>query len=305
MILMLLVSVSVLGQLPYTWSTGVNPGWVSTNSGSGPALSWQGGCSVVTTNCNGNYSNSQNTFYTSPTINASCNNASSINITFRASGNAESSYDFLFIEYSLNNGTTWINPYGTLVGWTGNFGAGSTIPSVNVPASSTFKFRFNFYSDNSFTYSGYKILDFDIWCNVVLPIELIEFTGQQKSCSQNLLSWATATESNNDYFEIKRSTNGIDFIVLEKTPGAGTSLQTKQYKFIDTKPEPGINYYQLKQVDYNGIYTYSNIVDINNSCVKDLKIIKISNLLGQEVTEDFGGPKLIYYSDGSVIKRLF
>ena len=138
-----------------------------------------------------------------------------------------------------------------------------------------------------------------------LPIELIYFNGEQKSCKQNVLTWATATEINNDHFEVERSSDAINFKTIKEIPGAMNSLETKKYVYVDSNPESGINYYRLKQVDLDGTYKYAPIVDVDNSCVKDLKVIKITNLLGQEVTEDFGGPKLIYYSDGSVIKKLF
>ena len=100
--LLTLISIQCFGQLPYSWVPSTNPGWTSTNSGSGGSLNWNGGClgGVVTTNCVGNYSNNQNTSYTSPTINASCTNATSISISFNISGNAEYGYDFLFCEYS-------------------------------------------------------------------------------------------------------------------------------------------------------------------------------------------------------------
>ena len=77
------------------------------------------------------------------------------------------------MEYSLDGGTTWVNPYGVGVGWTGNFGAspGYTIPPIITPTSSNFRFRFNFVSDWTIVSSGYKITDFDIVCNVQLPID--------------------------------------------------------------------------------------------------------------------------------------
>ena len=209
--LMIVLTQFVCAQLPYSWTPGVNPGWTTGNTGSGNTLTWNAGCSVVTTNCTGQYSNNQNTTYTSPNINTTCASASSVNITFSASGNIESGYDFMFIEYSLNGGTTWINPYGAGTGWTGNFGAGGTIPAVTVPTSATFKFRFNFQSDFSNRSSGYKIYDFDIWCNTVLPIELLYFDVKTKTCGMNEITWSTATEMNNDYFIVEHSTNAIDF----------------------------------------------------------------------------------------------
>lgn len=304
LIILILIANNLFSQLPYTWTSGVNPMWTSTNSGSGTALNWQAGCSVVTTNCVGNYANNQNTMYTSPTINASCFNASSLGITFSASGNAENGFDFLFIEYSLNNGVTWVNPYGVNVGWTGNFGAGGTIPAIYCPTSSTFKFRFTFQSDFSNRSTGYKITDFDIWCNTVLPIELLYFNGDKASCHQNVLTWATATEINNDHFDIERSLDGINFIKIKEISGAINSLNIKTYNYIDSSPSNGINYYRLKQVDLDGIYKYADIIYVDNSCIQYLKIIKECNLLGQDIGQDFFGVRIIYYSDGSIIKKI-
>lgn len=137
-----------------------------------------------------------------------------------------------------------------------------------------------------------------------LPIELLYFDGVQKLCKQNTLSWATATETNNDHFEIERSLDAINFKKIKEILGAINSLETKQYSFIDSNPELGINYYRLKQVDLDGSYKYAPIIDVDNSCILNLKIIKLTNLLGQEVNEEYGGPKIIYYNDGSILKSL-
>ena len=137
-----------------------------------------------------------------------------------------------------------------------------------------------------------------------LPIELLYFIGEKKTCNQNIISWATATETNNDHFEIERSSDAINFKTIKEIPGSINSLETKKYVYVDSNPESGIYYYRLKQIDLDGTYKYAPIIDVDNSCVKDLEILKITNLLGQEVTEDFGGPRFIYYNDGSVIKKV-
>lgn len=274
-ILLLLISSFCKAQLPYTWNSGVNPGWTSVGS-----LGWQAGCSVVTTNCAGNYLNGLNTSYTSPTIDALC--SSTINVTFTANGNAEFGFDFLFIEYSLDNGITWINPYGPSVGWTGNFGAGTTIPAITIPSSSTFKFRFTFQSDASVRSTGYKITDFDIFCTPSpLPIELISFLCQTDNTDIKL-NWSTATELNNNYFDILRSVDAINWVKIGQIQGFGTTITQHDYEFIDNFPLLGTNYYQLKQVDYNGNYTYSPITacDFNNPIPY---IVEYYNLLAQTV----------------------
>jgi hypothetical protein len=99
-------------------------------------------------------------------------------------------------------------------------------------------------------------------CSAALPIELISFDG---SFNENkvYLKWATAAETNNDYFTIERSADGVSFEILGIVDGAGNSYQTKYYTFIDAKPLKGISYYRLKQTDFNGQYKYSNIIPVN------------------------------------------
>ncbi len=94
--------------------------------------------------------------------------------------------------------------------------------------------------------------------NSVLPIELSLF--QVKAFKNEIrLDWTTSSEINNDYFTIERSGDGEDFIVLGQVPGAGNSTETEIYSFIDPMPLEGRNYYRLKQTDYDGQYTYSDV----------------------------------------------
>ncbi|CAN5537597.1 hypothetical protein BH11BAC2_BH11BAC2_03050 [soil metagenome] len=97
-----------------------------------------------------------------------------------------------------------------------------------------------------------------------LPIELISFTG--KNSEDNIiLMWITASELNNDYFTLERSKDGNIFESIGTMNGAGTSNETENYLFIDTKPFSGINYYRLKQTDYNGESKNSKIIALQNS----------------------------------------
>ena len=98
-----------------------------------------------------------------------------------------------------------------------------------------------------------------------LPIELLSFTA---SPNENLvdIKWSTATESNNDYFTIEKSNNGIDFISLKtvKSKGInGNSLSQLNYNDVDIDPNEGTSYYRLKQTNFNSSYKYSNIVDVH------------------------------------------
>lgn len=98
-----------------------------------------------------------------------------------------------------------------------------------------------------------------------LPIELLYFTAQLTEQKQGQLNWATASEYNNNYFEIQRSNNASNenFESIGIVSSLGNSNSIQSYNFLDTNPHTGVNYYRLKQVDFDGTFTYSNIVAIN------------------------------------------
>lgn len=95
-----------------------------------------------------------------------------------------------------------------------------------------------------------------------LPIELLYFDGEIVG-EDNLLTWATVSEQNNDYFTLERSRNGFDFEVLGTVAGAGTSTSTLYYNQFDYDPFAGISYYRLKQTDFDGQYIYSQTIALN------------------------------------------
>ena len=92
-----------------------------------------------------------------------------------------------------------------------------------------------------------------------LPIELVDFTGRQTDNSIEL-EWTTQSESNNDYFEIERSTDGVNFVTIGFIQGAGNSDQPLNYQFTDGEPVSGYAYYRLSQVDYDGTRSYADKV---------------------------------------------
>lgn len=96
----------------------------------------------------------------------------------------------------------------------------------------------------------------------VLPVELIEFTARSNE-SGATLNWITASEIDNDGFEIQKSSNGTDFEVIGFVNGAGNSNEITSYKFIDTN---FINeaFYRLKQIDFDGDWEFSPIIYLND-----------------------------------------
>jgi hypothetical protein len=99
-----------------------------------------------------------------------------------------------------------------------------------------------------------------------LSVENLNFHISSNNHKNNLL-WSTASETNNDYFEILHSSTGKDFHVIGMVKGAGTSNTMQQYRFTHENPARGRSYYRLRQVDYDGKYEYSPV----RSVVSDLK----------------------------------
>lgn len=94
-----------------------------------------------------------------------------------------------------------------------------------------------------------------------LPVEFLSFKGKVLEDGVQL-NWATASETNNDYFEIQRSTDGKTFDSIDQVKGAGNSEVLNFYSFVDIKAQVGVNYYRLQQVDFDATFEYSTIISI-------------------------------------------
>jgi len=98
-----------------------------------------------------------------------------------------------------------------------------------------------------------------------LPVEFISFTGKAMKNKTVSLNWATATESNNKEFEVEYSTDGKAFKMVDKVKGAGSTFTRQDYAFEHRAAAAGINYYRLKQVDYDGAFEYSDVISVELS----------------------------------------
>jgi hypothetical protein len=137
-----------------------------------------------------------------------------------------------------------------------------------------------------------------------LPITLISFKANITENQQTVLKWATASEKDNDYFEVERSKNALDFESIGKIKGKGTIDLRNDYTFTDESPLKGINYYRLKQVDFDGQYSYTraesvirdgdgtislfpnptaNILKINFEDTEQIENTTIYNMMGRVV----------------------
>ncbi len=97
-----------------------------------------------------------------------------------------------------------------------------------------------------------------------LPVEFASFEAIQEKGSV-LLQWSTTTEVDNDYFELQRSGDGISFYGIREIKGRGTSNELSFYSTIDRNPIAGTSYYRLKQVDWDGTASFSDILSVTNN----------------------------------------
>lgn len=122
----------------------------------------------------------------------------------------------------------------------------------------------------------------------ILPVSLLSFSGKVIK-KEVELNWTTSMETNNDRFDVLRSSDGINFKMLGTVKGKGTTTSKSNYSFIDPLPFQGIiNYYRLRQVDFDGnsflssivslkIETGSSVISIYPNPVKDILNVKISD----------------------------
>ena len=116
------------------------------------------------------------------------------------------------------------------------------------------------------TSDGELVLPFDetVFTIQLAPVKWTSFKVESRTDANTLL-WTTASEINNEKFVIERSFNGKNYEILGSVNGQGDSFKEVDYSFDDTTPSYGVNYYRLKQVDFDGKYEYSDIVRAENT----------------------------------------
>ncbi|WP_268124251.1 T9SS type A sorting domain-containing protein [Roseivirga pacifica] len=101
-----------------------------------------------------------------------------------------------------------------------------------------------------------------------LPVVLVSFDVKPTSDNKVMLNWVTTSETDNSHFTIERSKYGKSFEAIAYVDGAGSVEEVRRYQFEDPFPFNGNNYYRLKQTDFNGQFTYSEVEKViieNNS----------------------------------------
>jgi Right handed beta helix region/Secretion system C-terminal sorting domain len=116
-----------------------------------------------------------------------------------------------------------------------------------------------------------------------LPITLLSFSATANG-QKNSIQWATASEQNNALFIVEHSTDGLDFTDIKEAKGAGTTEAPQYYTVFDDNPVKGINYYRLRQRDYDGKETLSKIVSVSNAANSKHKLKVYPSVANQFLT---------------------
>ncbi len=163
----------------------------------------------------------------------------------------------LFIAHYNATAMQWENIGGTING--GSAVGPGAAGSITITAQSTFS-PFTFMSAGNAN---------------PLPVELTTFEAHSTN-DGTMLVWETASEINNDFFEVQKSTDGLNFATLQTVTGAGTTSTPSRYEFLDeaSSNRQTLTYYRLKQVDYDGTFAFSRILTVtNHSLIQDPIIV--------------------------------
>lgn len=126
-------------------------------------------------------------------------------------------------------------------------------------ASSTVELKYVNFASGSAAAITMKIYE-----NTALPVSFAGLMVTKNGSTANI-EWSTASEHNNNFFTVEKSTDGISFEMIITVKGAGNSNQITEYNTIDNKLSFGTSYYRIKQTDVNNNSTYSAIISINNT----------------------------------------
>lgn len=260
-------------------ATPANPKWEATNS------TFYSTPTSFTDSKSGNYSSNA-------TVTMSLKNSidlttySNPRLTFWTKYDIESNWDYGQVEASTNNGSTWVPLQGLYT----EPGTGSFQPNgeplydglradwvkeeISLAGfnSNQFKLRFELKTDGSIVKDGWYVDDIGIIVYGIVPVELTSFTANVVD-SKAVLKWQTASELNNSGFEIQKSVfnshisgNNRTKLVWDKIGfinGKGTTTETNNYTFIDNEPLTQKVFYRLKQIDFDGTFSYSNEVEVD------------------------------------------
>ena len=201
------------------------------------------------------------------------------------------------LDATYDGGVTKV-PLWSIVEPTGNVGPGDFSVDFTTPATEAANLQLEFsFTGNSFNYDGVYYDNMEL--TAVVPVELTSFAATTDNKNVNL-NWSTATELNNSGFQIEKS-SGSEYQVVGFVAGHGTTTDIQNYSYTDQNVNAGSYSYRLKQIDFNGTFEYSNVIEIEVLGVKEFA-------LGQNYPNPFNPSTKINFSlavDSKVSLKIF
>ncbi len=180
-----------------------------------------------------------------------------ITIRLNLSGNLEDN-DKAYIMYSIDGGEFYVD---SMIRGSDHSSVFNFDDVLDLAPGQTLTVRISAKSnDNN---EKWQVKNGNISTSVVLmPVELASFNATYETPNV-LVEWSTATELNNQYFDVEKSTNGVSFEQVAKINGAGNSSSYLEYSCKDYNIQEGTVYYRLLQIDYDGKSKYFDVVAVD------------------------------------------
>ena len=261
-------------QYAFTDDASNTANWTATGGWGTTTQSYVSSPSSFTDSPSGNYSSNANSIFTT---NDFIDLGSSIGavLEFQTKWAIEDDWDYGQVLVSTN-GTSWTPMEGNYTEpGTGSFqptgepvydGTQNTWVLEHIDLSnyigSQIKIRFVLISDGYVEEDGWYIDDISIQCYSTVPVELSAF-NYELSGSEVILNWSTATELNNQGFEIQRSYDNSIWQNIGFVEGNGTTSNETSYSFTDRNPAGGLNFYRIRQIDFNGTFQIYGPLTVN------------------------------------------
>ncbi len=197
-----------------------------------------------------------------------CSNYDIVTIEFDNDFRILDAQDEAHVEVSTDGGSSWIGVWEII-----GVSVRNTHELINISSlaagNSNVKIRLRSVQPG---WDWWWVLDnIIVYGTYVVPVELTSFTASVSENQVNL-NWETATELNNSGFEVQRKINNNNFEMISFISGFGTSTEKHSYKFTDELKDEGTISYRLKQIDFNGDFSYSNIIEVDFNLPKEFSL---------------------------------
>ncbi|MFO7722194.1 MAG: hypothetical protein R6V49_03125, partial [Bacteroidales bacterium] len=171
----------------------------------------------------------------------------------------------MFVEVSTESATgTWL-PVDTFSNDDTGYNTFTTC-ETDLTAFSSYTSVWIRFRKASATTSPWRLDDVEVFNTYPLPVTLTTFKGEYLDGEGVKLTWSTATEEQNAFFDVQRSVDGLGFSSIGRVPGGGSSLMPLHYAFADPAPAKPVSFYRLIQHDYDGKQNPSGVIMVKTTC---------------------------------------